>query len=204
MNNRDYKGFAKGEFYHVYNRGVGKMNVFLDVHDYKIFLSRLEEIVYPEKIDYSEKPKSYVRRKELPSNSYQFASYCLMPNHFHFLIKQNSDVEIFRLISKLCTGYSKYFNKKYDRVGPLFQDTFKAVRVSKHNQLSWIVNYIHKNPVKADLVKQDYQYEWSSAKEYSGMVSEDKCLCNKINLIKLSPKYNSSNYIQNSYILIDY
>ena len=111
MNNRDYKEFAKNEIYHVYNRGVGKMNIFKDEEDFKVFLFRLKENLFPEIMKRKDLPKSAYRRKTLPPNSFDLISYCLMPNHFHLLIKQNSDISISALILKLCGGFSKYFNK---------------------------------------------------------------------------------------------
>ena len=92
-----------------------------------------------------------------------------MPNHFHFLIEQRKDVSISKLISKVCTSYAKYFNKKYKRVGHIFQDKFKAVLVEGNPQLMWTSAYIHMNPVKDGLVKNPSQYEWSS---YNDFVSD--------------------------------
>ena len=107
MNNRDYKEFAKDEIYHIYNRGVSKMDIFIDEQDFKVFLSRLKENLFSELIDYSLLPKQVIRRKVLPPNSYDLISYCLMPNHFHILIKQNTNLSISKIILKVFTGYSK-------------------------------------------------------------------------------------------------
>lgn len=206
MNNRDYKDFAIGEIYHVYNRGVGKMKIFLDETDYRVFLSRLKENLFPELIDYSLLPKGAARRKTLPSNSFDLISYCLMPNHFHLLIKQNTELPINRLVTKICTGYSKYFNKKYDRVGSVFQDRFKAVRIKKNNQLLWVLYYIHKNPVEGQLVKYSKDYKWSSTLEHEGLVSEP--ICKKEIITKqfrqISDKETEDNLTSNLDLLIDY
>ena len=175
MNNRDYKDFAEDEIYHVYNRGVGKMDIFIDDQDYKIFIARLKENLYPELIDYSELPKYAVRRKTLPPNSYDLISFCLMPNHFHMLLKQNGNLPITQLILKVCTGYSKYFNKKYNRVGSIFQDRFKSVRIKKNEQLLWTSFYIHKNPIEAKIVTNLSNHKWNSFLEYTNPVSEGLC-----------------------------
>jgi len=175
MNNRDYKEFAKDEIYHIYNRGVSKMDIFIDEQDFKVFLSRLKENLFSELIDYSLLPKQVIRRKVLPPNSYDLISYCLMPNHFHILIKQNTNLSISKIILKVFTGYSKYFNKKYGRVGPIFQDSFKAVRIHKNNQLLWVSYYIHKNPIEAKIVKNIKDYKWNSYLEYVGLTSDPIC-----------------------------
>ena len=107
---------------------------------------------------------------------------------------------------KICTGYSKYFNKKHDRVGPVFQDSFKAVRVSKNNQLLWVNYYIHKNPVESGLVEKSEDYKWSSALEYKDLVSEPLC---KKEIIaeqskQITEKEMESELISNLDLLIDY
>ena len=88
MKNRDYKNFIENEYFHIYNRGVGKMNIFLDDQDKSVFMSRLHENIYPEKakleINIGGKKKK-IERKLLPSNSFELVSFCLMPNHFHLL-----------------------------------------------------------------------------------------------------------------------
>ena len=175
MNNRDYKEFSKGESYHVYNSGVGKMNIFRDEEDFKVFLFRLKENLFPELMKRKDLPKSAYRRKTLPANSFNLIAYCLMPNHFHLLIKQNSNISISALISKLCAGFSKYFNKKHDRVGSLFQDKFKAVRIYRNEQLLWTSLYIHENPLKAEIVGDLSDYKWSSYPDYAGLQNFSLC-----------------------------
>ncbi len=175
MNNRDYKEFSKGEIYHIYNRGVGKMKIFKDEEDFKVFLFRLKENLFPELIKNNHLPKSAYRRKTLPINSFDLISYCLMPNHFHLLIKQNSDISISILILKLCGGFSKYFNKKYNRVGSLFQDQFKAVLIYKNEQLLWTSLYIHKNPLEAGIINNLCNYKWNSYLDYAGLKNNIPC-----------------------------
>ena len=90
-----------------------------------------------------------------------------MPNHFHLVIKQNTNLPANVLIKKVCTSYSKYFNKKSDRVGSLFQDQFKAVMVESNEQLLYLAAYIHNNPIKAGLVDDLRKYLYSSHLNYS-------------------------------------
>lgn len=176
VNNRDYKDFSKGEIYHIYNRGVGKMDIFQDDEDLTFFLYRLKENLFPESVKKRSRSATY-RRKPLPSNSFDLVSYCLMPNHFHLLIQQKTDLPITQLLLKICTGYSKYFNKKYDRVGAVFQDRSKAVRIEKNEQLLWTSFYIHNNPKKAGLVTDLSDYKWGSYLDYVGL--REGTLCKK-------------------------
>jgi len=180
MNNRDYKQFVPGHYYHVYNRGTGKMEIFRDDDDRKLFLLRLKENLYPtlfqSPVYFNAGRKGYVR-KSLPPNSFTLICYCLMPNHFHFLIRQNASVSVGQLISKLSTSYSKYFNKKYERAGTLFQDTFKAILVDNDPYLLWLSAYIHQNPQVAGLTKCLDEYPWSSFLDYNG--ARKGTLCDK-------------------------
>ena len=193
MKNRDYKNFIENEYFHIYNRGVGKMNIFLDDQDKSVFMSRLHENIYPEKakleINIGGKKKK-IERKLLPSNSFELVSFCLMPNHFHLLIKQLTNLPISKLVSKICTSYSMYFNKKYGRVGSLFQDAFKAVQIETNQQLLWLSLYIHENPSKAGIVENLEKYKWSSFLEYIGL---SKGICKKD--IILGQYKNRSEYL---------
>jgi putative transposase len=84
-----------------------------------------------------------------------------MPNHYHFLIRQNTDLPISNLMSRLCSSYVKYFNAKYSLVGSLFQDTFKAKVILPDNYLAYLTAYIHNNP------KDPLTYPYSSYREYT-------------------------------------
>jgi hypothetical protein len=100
-----------------------------------------------------------------------------MPNHFHILIKQNGETPVSKLISKVCTSYSKYFNLKYSRVGAVFQDQFKAIYVEDNEYLLWLSAYINLNPVVAGLVKFAENWKWGSYPEF---INENvSSLCDK-------------------------
>jgi putative transposase len=190
MRSRDYKDFAPDSYYHIFNRGNAKMNIFLDEEDYKFFMLRLEENLFPERFNKNRRASSVnsvVRREKyarklLPANSFSLVCYCLMPNHFHLLVRQNSKVKISELMLRVCGSYAKYFNKKYDRVGSIFQDQFKAVLVGRNNYLLWLSAYIHKNPVEGKLVTDPKKWKWSS---YSDFVGQEKVsLCDKDVILK--------------------
>ncbi|MBI2355779.1 MAG: transposase [Candidatus Doudnabacteria bacterium] len=188
MGIRDYKEFGAGAYYHIYNRGNAKNNIFIDPEDYKFFLLRLRQNLYPE-----DNPTSRIRK--LPANTFSLIAYCLMPNHFHILIKQNGNIPTSKLILKLCSSYSKYFNKKYDRVGHVFQDQFKQVLIDDDSYLLWLSAYIHQNPTVAGISKTPETYPWSSYMFYlkkDGYIScESDIILNQFKTIQEFPKFTT-------------
>lgn len=172
MKNRDYKNFAPDNILHIYNRGNNKEKIFFDNQDYKAFLFRLGLCLgFTEKELNKEKliamPYSRIRITETDKNHFKLHVFCLMPNHFHLLVEQIGDIPISKLISKLCTSYAMYLNKKYKRVGHIFQDQFKAVLIENNPQLMWTSAYIHMNSVKDGLVKHPSEYRWSSYNDFA-------------------------------------
>lgn len=171
MNKRDYKNFLPGNIYHIYNRGNNKEKVFHDEQDYRAFLFRLGLVLGFTIEDLNKEnllalPYSRIRINDIGRNNFKIHSFCLMPNHFHLLVEQVGDTSISKLISKTCTSYSMYLNKKYNKVGNTFQDTFKSVLIEGNEQLMWIFEYIHSNPVKDRLVKTAGEYPWSSYNDF--------------------------------------
>ena len=104
-------------------------------------------------------------------------SYCLMPNHFHILLSQNRKSGISEFISKLTNSYTKYFNIKNKRNGPLFQGEFKAVHVESEEQLIHLSRYIHLNPLVSYVTKNLEAYQWSSYREFLGY--DNNLICSK-------------------------
>lgn len=159
--------FVNGQIYHVYNRGVEKRRIFENRHDYKRFLSALSyyQLEGP-KPKLSNFFKYQIFKPNLKNEIVQILAYCLMPNHFHLLIKQIKDGGITEFITKVSLSYTKFYNTKYNRIGPLFQGQFKAVLVESDEQLVHLSRYIHLNPISSFLVEDLKDYEWSSYKEY--------------------------------------
>lgn len=139
--------FQKGSCYHVYNRGNRKQNIFLQNRDYKRFLERARK--YKDKFGVT------------------VLGYCLMPNHFHFLIRQDTDLPITFFMLRLGTSYAKYFNIKYDQVGSLFQGRFKAKLIDSDEYLLQVSHYIHRNPIPISAPGVELaSYPWSSYSAY--------------------------------------
>lgn len=149
MNNSKYKESAKGTYYHLYNRGNQKKEIFFQKGDYVFYLKRLVEAC--EKYAFS------------------LVCYCLMPNHIHIVAKQIGDFSPSKLMSSLHTSYSMVFNKKYQLVGHLFQDRFKQKIILEDAYMKQLVAYVHLNPVKDKLCNFPKEYEWSSYREYANL-----------------------------------
>lgn len=134
------KNYAPQSYYHVYNRGVNKRNIFLDDSDYSVFLNLFKRYLS------DDSPDRFNRIYKNLSDEVKLLAFCLMPTHFHLLIYQEKQTGMTNLLQRVMTSYSIYFNKKYRRVGPLFQDIYKASRISSDGYLQHISRYIHLNP----------------------------------------------------------
>lgn len=176
--------FADGQVYHIYNRGVEKRPVFEDVNDHKRAIETIKYYKFrkpPMRLSYfmklSKKDKQFFGLSGDEKTDIEILAYCLMPNHFHLLIKQLDVGGVSRFVSKITNSYTKYFNTKYTRVGPLFQGVFKAVRIEDDEQLLHVSRYIHLNPVASFLVDKNalFRYQWSSLKEYVYEVENSIC-----------------------------
>jgi putative transposase len=161
------KIYVKNGFYHVYNRGVEKRTIFEDEKDYKVFLSYLKEYLSPPPDSYLQGGTLKAKCHENFSDEIELHCFCLMPNHFHFLIRQNQKNSMQRFLKSLLTRYSMYFNKKYKRVGKLFQGHYKAILVTEDGYLLHLSRYIHRNPYEytKDLLSGTY----SSYANYLGL-----------------------------------
>ena len=154
------KRYIEGGYYHIYNRGIDGREIFADEQDYRTFLYTLKRYLEPYMGETREGFKkdrpsilTHKQRMSLDGNVALLA-YCLMPNHFHLLVKQKSKDGITKLVRRVCTNYAMYFNHKYERKGVLFESVYKAVAVTGEEQLINLSRYIHLNPV--NVVKRRY------------------------------------------------
>jgi len=169
--------FVDGEFYHVYNRGVNRRKIFLKERNYTKFLQTIE---YYSFINHRLRLSDYLNLSpeikadyfnKLTYKSIEIISFALMPNHFHFLLKQTDEKGITNFMRLFENSYTRYFNLKHERVGHLFQGQFKAVHIETNEQLLHISRYIHLNPLTSFLVKsikELEEYPWSSYPTYIG------------------------------------
>ncbi len=147
--------FQNDEYYHVFNRGVDKRNVFLDEEDYSYFTHVLD--VFNDHSSVINTRYNYRNRISIEKRNplVEVVSYCLMPNHFHFLIKQISEGGISKFLQKIGIGYTHYFNKKYERSGVLFQGKTKSRHVDTDKYLNYLKMYIDLNAL--DLFEKDWK-----------------------------------------------
>lgn len=161
-----------GQIYHVYNRGTEKRRIFETGRDFSRFMQTTNyyQLEGPKpKFSNSWGPKI----SELDPNKkiVDIIALCLIPNHFHLLLKQLRDGGITEFVSKISNSYTKYFNIKHKRIGLLFQGEFKSVLIETDEQLLHLSRYIHLNPVSSFLAKKPEDWEWSSYREYLNLVS---------------------------------
>lgn len=182
------QNFAPGEFYHLYNRGTEKRLIFLDKADHEYFLFLMYICNTTKSIKLRDAKESFDREETI----IDIGAYCLMPNHFHILVHEKIEGGISKYMLKLMTGYSMYFNKKYQRTGKLYEGVFKSVHTDSDQYLKYIYSYIHLNPAKIidkkwrenekrntkNLLKYVFSYQYSSLKEYINL---------KFNIINPTP-----------------
>jgi putative transposase len=168
------KTYVKDGYYHVYNRGVEKRKIFLDKQDYNVFLSLLKYYLSPSNQSIEHPLTGYDKLKPIRirpltniSSEVDLLAYCLMPNHFHLLLKQKTKDGMTKLMRRVSTVYAMYFNKRYNRVGTLFQGRYKAALITKDTYLLHISRYIHLNPAELSVTGTDpVNYPYSSYKYY--------------------------------------
>lgn len=141
--------YIKGNYYHVYNRSVTGHNLFYEPDDY-FHLLRLV--------------KKYQKRY-----SVRMVAYCLMPNYYHFLVRQESDIPVSRFLQTLFNAYVQGLNNKMGRKGTLFEGSAKCKWIDKEEYLLQICRYIHVNPIKHNVVENLEEWEYSNYLEFIGI-----------------------------------
>lgn len=136
--------FLSGEYYHIYNRGNSKQNIFHEEKDYAYFVDLLLHLNTERRIAMREIRGPADKEEMIIS----IGAFCLMPNHFHILIKQEKDSGITKFMQKVSTAYVMYYNKKYKRTGSLFEGKFKSKYAGEDRYLKYLFSYIHLNPLK--------------------------------------------------------
>jgi putative transposase len=175
--------FAEKEYYHIYSRGVEKRKIFLNTKDYNRFVAllyimnqnvsfRFDNFLQAHKNNLEEIFKEK-RDKTLVS----ILGYCLMPNHFHLILYEHTEGGISKFMGKLLTAYSMYFNKKYERSGPLVTHPFRSEHISNESQYMYIFSYVHLNPLS--IIYKDWK---------------ENCIKNKKEAKEFLERYKFSSY----------
>ncbi len=216
--------FITGEYYHVYNRGVDKRVIFKTERDYQRFIMllflanssdsfRLDDLLNKGRKTFHE---ILVMEKGKPLVS--IGAWCLMTNHFHILVKQEVDGGITKFMKKLGTGYSMFFNIKYQRKGALFGGLFKSKNISQDMHLKHLFGYIHLNALDIKfsgwekLVDKKHPKEWkdflenypySSYQDYVGLIRPEGNTLNKSTFPEYFEEENSFKDFIDSYLSFD-
>jgi len=180
---RRFEPFENGNYYHIFNRGVAKLPVFISGSDYQQAILTMSYYLFADlkmklsrfkSLSANERDKLIADLRFSDDKMVQIVSFVLMPNHFHFLLRQERDGGISKFVSLFTNSYTRYFNTKHSRVGPLFQGQFKAVNIEHENQLIHLSRYIHLNPYVSSIVSKDelLTYSWSSFPNYLGDESQ--------------------------------
>lgn len=183
--------FANNYFYHIYNRGVDKRDIFKSDHDRFRLLKTLQILndVKATYLDIRSFFNPHALNQSLASTEktkreawVRIHTFCFMPNHFHLLLEQFKEEGISKFLHKISTSYTKYFNLKNERTGRLFEGPFKAILIEKEEYLLHLSRYMHINPI--ELIEPDWkekgiqnwpkvkaflsEYKWSSYPVYVG------------------------------------
>jgi putative transposase len=145
--------FVSGNYFHFYNKTLDHRLLFYDASDYEDFIK-----IFRSKIS------------KIPASIF---AYCLMPNHFHFLLRQDSDNKLFHIFNYALISYVQRYNKKYGRKGPLFQSPLQHILVTNQEYMLQLCKYIHLNPVKSGLVNEPSEWKYSNYAEWIGISSGD-------------------------------
>lgn len=178
-----------GEIYHVLNRGVASQPTFRSAKDHQramdlipYYRNAFPPLRFSKFMYLPVKRRTEILQELTAQRQFlvEIVAYCLMPNHFHFLLRQTTDDGISKFASQFTNSYTRYFNTKYKRIGPVFQGKFKAIRVETEEQLLHLSRYIHLNPATSYVVKTTAdleEYLYSSLPEY--LQKTDTGFCQK-------------------------
>ena len=144
-----YDAFVSGNYYHVFNRGANRENIFFSEANFIYCLKLIQK---------------YVKKYDVT-----VIAYCLMPNHYHLLLRQDSEVSLSKFVNVLFNAYVQAVNNQLGRKGTLFEGRFKHVHVDKDEYLVHLCRYIHLNPVKAHLVSRPEDWVYSNYQEWVGL-----------------------------------
>jgi putative transposase len=168
-----------GEYYHIFNRGNNKQLIFLDDRDWVRFLFLIIHLQSPtafqnigRQVTYFVENRAFNISRQVidgicDERLVELVNFTLMPNHFHITVYEVKEGGIAQYMQRVLCAYTKYFNKKYKKVGHLFQGPYKAVRVKDDSQLLYLSAYIHRNPREIKGWKsKEHNYPWSSFQDY--------------------------------------
>jgi putative transposase len=216
-----YKGMPRakdievsvGEYYHLYTRGVGKKDIFLDDRDYARFLFCILYFQYDKTfynisnwvtrfLNTGTFASSSLKKEESPnkaSPAVELVAFALMPNHIHLIVREIKEGGIAHFMKRVLGGYAKYFNAKYKTSGHVFQGAYNAVHIKDNEQLLYVSAYIHRNPRELRGWKnREEKYPWSSFSDYTTINRWSNLLKPEIILEQFSKKSPYRDFVNTS------
>jgi len=186
--------FENGGVYHVFTKSIAGYQIFSYPEDYMRFIASLKYYQMPRERSFSSHLK--INKKRIFEDSLfnvikeklivEIIGYCLMPTHIHLILQQLKEKGISIFMNNVLNSYTRYFNLKMKRKGPLWEGRFKSVKVQTDEQLLHLTRYIHLNPVTAYLVDKPELWEFSSYKEYCGL--SERQICNYKEFLDITPE----------------
>lgn len=196
------KKFYKDEIYHVFNKSIANYQIFRNRENKLYFLSILD---YYNDLNSKVSLSKYIllngdykyRNVLLPriENIVKFISFNIMPDHFHFVLKVINVKLIYHYLNNIGNSYTRYFNTKYERKGPLWQSPYKMVRVKSNEQLLHLTRYVHLNATTSNLVKNPEDWEFSS---YRDFIYNEKILREIMTEVSIKNCVNYKKFVENN------
>ncbi|MBN2482765.1 MAG: transposase [Candidatus Omnitrophica bacterium] len=184
-----------GQIYHVYSRTIAKFEIFHNECDYLRMRRMIGYYRYQHRAisfsKFNRAANDTERNKEIldaHKKIVKIIAYCFMPTHIHLILKQVADNGISNFMNNILNSYTRYFNTKHNRKGPLWESRFKKVLVENDEQLLHLTRYIHLNPTTACLVENLCEWEPSSYREYIAFDKDTEKICEYSDLFQMCPK----------------
>ncbi len=193
--------FIEGEIYHVFNKSISGYGIFKDLDNSQRFLNVFE--YYNDSL-ITKCFSQFTKRKKFDyqniiyplNNSFcKVLSYCIMPDHYHFLLKILKNNSLSKFFNNVENSYTRYFNTKFNRKGPLWQSPFKSVEIKSNEQLLHVSRYIHLNPTTSYLADKPEDWIFSS---YNDFISDKKVLKTYIKEISIDNTESYKQFVENN------
>ena len=190
---------ADGEGYHVFNRSIADFKIFRDNNDFLRMKNTIQyyqvtnmplsisQFMRSESVKKHGFNKQFIKYSQDKKNRIQIIAYCIMPTHLHLILIQSKEDEISKFMQNILNSYSRYFNTKYKRKGPLWETRFKTVEIESDEQLLHLTRYIHLNPVTAYLCGKPEEWAMSSYSEYISKIDRNSRICKYNNVLEILP-----------------
>ncbi|MCM8783204.1 MAG: transposase [Candidatus Omnitrophica bacterium] len=184
---------AVGEIYHVLNKSIAGFQIFNDEDEYQrmagLFAYYQKENPPVKFSKYLNSNKKGSEGENTGNKLVEIIAYCLMPTHLHLLLRQMKEEGISLFMGNVLNSYTRYFNTRHKRKGPLWEGRFKRIQVKTEENLLHLTRYIHLNPVTAYLVNKPEDWLFSSYREYLGQVDGKEKICNFEDSLEIGPDY---------------